>query len=213
MLAVCASLALPLAWSLPLPAEARHRPSCSSSGSTTVYANSHGRFFTKRARSVVPGRRGYTAFHSCSSRYGKRFRLAESGFEGEDRYSRFRIRGPFAAYAYHPSCGACEHNEADVLVQDLRTGRHRTFVGSTGEDPLDGDSEDVTDLELKGNGAVGWIAERVRDGATTVQVRVRDRGGSRLLDEGNGIARTSLRLDGTRLMWRHDGAQRSATLR
>lgn len=196
------------------------RSACASRGSTTVFSNAYGRFFTKLRRSVVPGRARYRAYFSCSHRYGKKFRLAEGGFEGEDEYTRLRIRGPFAAYAHWPSCGACEYRALDVRVQDLRTGRHRRVLSATGAEPQDGDSEDVTDLELKGNSAVAWIVvrERFESGTVTdrsVLVRAADRGGERLLDEGDEIDPDSLRLDfaTSRVSWRHGAERRSTTLR
>src|SRR3954464_3775562 len=74
---------------------------CASAGSTTVYKSSAGRIFKKRGH-----------YYSCSYREGKKFRLAESGFTGEDRYGPFRIVNRFAAHAYRPSCGACESTGA-----------------------------------------------------------------------------------------------------
>jgi hypothetical protein len=174
---------------------------CASAGSTTVYRSSAGRIFKKRGH-----------YYSCSYREGKKFRLAESGFTGEDRYGPFRVRSRFAAYGYRPSCGACESTGAYVLVQDLRTGRHRTFVGSTGGraiEPPDGIHQLVTDLELEANGSVAWIVvqtdDRTSPAATRVQVRSRDGGGGHRLDESPAIERHSLRLDASTLHWHRRG--------
>jgi hypothetical protein len=184
---------------------------CASAGSTTVYKSSAGRIFKKRGH-----------YYSCSYREGKKFRLAESGFTGEDRYGPFRIQSRFAAYAYGPSCGACESTGAYVLVQDLRTGRHRTFVGSTGGraiEPPDGIHRRVTDLELKANGSVAWIVVQTDDRTTPtalrVQVRCRDGDGGRRLDESLDIERYSLRLNASTLSWHRRGepTERRARLR
>src|SRR3954452_8354927 len=174
---------------------------CASVGSTTVYKSSAGRIFKKRGH-----------YYSCSYREGKKFRLAESGFTGEDRYGPFRVGSRFAAYAYRPSCGACQSTGAYVLVQDLRTGHHRTFVGSTGGgaiEPPDGIHQRVTDLELKANGSVAWIVvetdDRTSPAATRLQVRSRDGSGGHRLDESPAIERYSLRLDASTLHWRRRG--------
>jgi hypothetical protein len=182
---------------------------CASVGSTTVYKSSEGRIFKKRGH-----------YYSCSYHEGKKFRLAESGFRGEDRYGPFRVRSRFAAYAYRPSCGACESTGAYVLVQDLRTGRHRTFAGSAGGgavEPPDGIHQLVTDLELEANGSAAWIVvqtdNRTNPATTRIQVRARDRGGNRLLDESPEIELHSLRLDSSTLHWRHRGETRARAAR
>src|SRR3954447_2095982 len=184
---------------------------CASAGSTTVYKSSAGRIFKKRGH-----------YYSCSYREGKKFRLAESGFTGEDRYGPFRIVNRFAAYAYRPSCGACESTGAYVLVQDLRTGRHRTVVGSTGGgaiEPPDGVHQRITDLELKANGSVAWIVvqmdDRTSPATTRIQVRSRDASGGHRLDESPQIERYSLRLNASTLSWHRRGEQagRHARLR
>jgi hypothetical protein len=184
---------------------------CASAGSTTVYKNSAGRIFKKRGH-----------YYSCSYREGKKFRLAESGFTGEDRYGPFRIGNRYAAYAYRPSCGACQSTGAYVLVQDLRTGRHRTFVGSTGGraiEPPNGVHQRVTDLVLEANGSVAWIVvqtdNRTSPATTRIQVRARDSRGGRRLDESPAIELHSLRLRASTLRWHRRGEQtdRRAQLR
>jgi hypothetical protein len=177
---------------------------CASSGSTTVYRSSAGRIFKKRGH-----------YYSCSYREGKKFRLAESGFRGEDRYGPFRVSSRFAAYGYRPSCGACESTGAYVLVQDLRTGHHRTFVSSTGGRPIeppDGVHQRVTDLELKANGSVAWIVvqkdDRTSPAATRIQVRSRDSRGGHRLDESPAIETQSLRLAASTLSWHRRGELR-----
>jgi hypothetical protein len=183
---------------------------CASAGSRTVYKNAEGRFFAKQGH-----------YYSCSYRYGKKFRLAESGFRGEDRYGPFRIHSRYAAYTYRPSCGACESQGAYVLVQDLITGRHRYFVGALGGrpvEPADGISQRVTDLELKRNGSVAWIAQQTdastQPARTRIQVRARDTKGGRRLDEGAAIRLRSLALDGSALSWqrRNEPSARTARL-
>jgi hypothetical protein len=182
---------------------------CASAGSTTVYKSAEGRIFKKRGH-----------YYSCSYREGKKFRLVESGFRGEDRYGPFRVRSRYAAYTYRPSCGACESNGAYVLVQDLRTGHHRTFVSAMGGGavgPPDGIAQRVTDLVLKSNGSVAWIVvqtdNRTSPATTRVQVRARDSNGGRRLDESLAIDRDSLRLDASTLHWRHGATARTAQLR
>jgi hypothetical protein len=181
---------------------------CASSASTTVYRSSEGRIFKKRGH-----------LYSCSYREGRKFRLVESGFRGEDRYGPFRVHSRYAAYVYRPSCGACESNGAYVLVQDLHTGKHRTFVSAMGGrpvEPADGIAQRVTDLVLKQNGSVAWIVvqtDNATSPATTrVQVRARDSNGGRRLDESLEIDRDSLRLDTSTLHWRRGATARTAQL-
>jgi hypothetical protein len=196
-------LAAAIIASVAAPAAAVDTRRCASSGSTTVYKSSEGRFFKKRGH-----------YYSCSYREGKKFRLAESGFSGEDRYGPFRIHSRYGAYAYRPSCGACESTGAYVLAQDMRTGHHLRFASAMGGrpvEPADGIHRRVTDLELKRNGSVAWIVEqtdlRTTPAQKRIQVRSRDTTGAHRLDEGPLVELRSLTLSSSTLRWRNNGVK------
>ena len=200
------------------PAQASRGEICSSTGSRTVYATSLGRVFTKPRRVREPVRGGprfYTAHYSCAHRYNRRFLLAESEFAGEDEYGPFRFAGPFLAYAFFPSCAACEERQGSVMVQSLRTGRH--LYDAEAIEHLDTGDESVTDLVVKRNGSVAWIAIHddppATDGEQDIEVNKRDRSGRARLDTGPGLGPRSLELRGSTLSWSKAGQRVSATLR
>lgn len=66
----------------------------------------------------------------------------------------------------------------------------------------------VTDVVLRGDGAIAWIGEARSGGALVRQVR--QVGG--LLGTGDGIEPTSLELEGDRVAWKQSGIDRSAPL-
>lgn len=184
---------------------------CAAKGSRTVFANEHGRIFTRGTR--VDGEPA-VGHYSCSFRFGKRFRLDFSDFFGEDEYGPFAIRPRYAAYAFEPGCANCDGRVALVEIQDLRTGRHRfagraSSLGEGREDVV----ERVTDLELRGTGSAAWIVSIEDDGQTTLEVHKQERRRRTLLASGPDIERRSLELRGATLSWTQGSERRTARLR
>ena len=113
-------------------------------------------------------------------------------------------------------------------VFDIRKGRWHTLSDVYERRPLDSptrDGEDegiVTDVALRKNGSVAWIAcspgipDDSRcdgDADTPTEVWRTDHRGTKLLDASTSIRRRSLERDGSRITWRHGGEKRSATLK
>lgn len=74
----------------------------------------------------------------------------------------------------------------------------------------------MTDLELRANGSVAWVA-RITQGmpaTTTFEVRAfhAAKARSTILDSGAAIGSRSLALSGMTLYWTNDGAPRSTKL-
>jgi hypothetical protein len=122
----------------------------------------------------------------------------EGGGPGGDQpdLGTFRLVGPYLAYT--DTSNDCDCAD-DVLVKDLRSGRGRKRLAE----------HSVTDLELKDNGSVAWIA--ISALAPVESVWADDAIGLRRLDSGK-ISKRSLTLSGSTLTWTKDGMMRSATL-
>lgn len=192
--------------------------SCASPGSTTVFSNSYGRYFKKIGHSRSVPERTYQVYYSCSYRYGKKFRLAESGFDGEDKYGFYRITSRYAAYAYRPSCGACQEITSYVMVQDMISGKHiKTSVATGKVAPNSTDNRTLYSLTLKANGSVAFgggeyhftNSKRV---FTHKVISAYDRKGLRTLDNSLAVKLTSLRRNSSTLSWLHGDTRRYATL-
>jgi hypothetical protein len=100
-----------------------------------------------------------------------------------------------------------------IVVLDARTSKKIKNVPAFERigDPQEGRAR-VTDIELRSNGAVGWIAFNNQAPAAGWEVRRADRRGSYLLAAGPSIAPTSLALSGTRLYWTDSGKAFGDTL-
>ena len=70
----------------------------------------------------------------------------------------------------------------------------------------------MTDLELKPNGSLGWMAQLSSYIVQTVEVAAVRMSGRRLLDSGSDLDPESLALDGSTLSWQKAGVTQSATL-
>ena len=101
---------------------------------------------------------------------------------------------------------------AVVEVADLGTGR----VVARFQSPSEPNTYDVTDLELRANGSVAWIARIVSGTPATTTYEVRTFGPtvshSTIVDSGPDIASRSLALSAPTLYWTRAGAPRSTTL-
>ena len=193
------------------PALANGGTACSATGSRTEEASRSARVYSR----VVAGgevRRWYGCLYSAD----RRVRLGDVGAPGSylDRISPVRLAGRYVATANEWTATTGDAIGAVIVVRDLRTG---AVVHRFENDPAI-NTYDVTDLELRANGAVAWIARVVMAGTPatiTDEVRTSLPGTSatRLLDEAPAVERRSLALSGRTLYWTSGGVPRSATLR
>lgn len=193
------------------PAAAVAADECQARGSRTEEASRYARVYSvRRVQDDTHVRRWYACLYSED----RRVRLGTVGAGGVhlDRISPVRLAGRYVATASEYTAATGDALGAVVEVRDLRTGRLVRHFHS----PSEPNTYDVTDLELRANGSVAFIA-RVLGGmpaTTTYEVRaLRSTGSSsELLDSGAGIDRRSLALSGSTLYWSNDGLPRAARL-
>lgn len=185
---------------------------CEARGSRTEDASRFARVYS--VRRVRDGDTATRRWYACLYRTGRRVALGEVGPAGmfSDRISPVRLAGRYVAYAEEYTAATGDAIGAVVQVRDLRT---RTLV-SRFQSPGDPNTYDVTDLELRANGSVAWIARIVQGtpATTTYEVRTFAAGESEseIVDSGAAIETRSLALSGRTLFWTRDGAPRSTTL-
>lgn len=178
-------------------AEARRAPACAKAGST-VTATKYARVFRQRGRT-----------YACRYRTGRRFLL------GGDTVHNVRIAGRYVGYSR--VTGAAGRK---ITVRELRRGRIVHDARAAALPP-----SLITDLRLKRNGSVAWIAQIMPldlpllpphlrgDPRPTYEVRKADRAGKALLDRSRDIVPGSLRIRRTAAYWVKAGQVYSATLR
>lgn len=148
-----------------------------------------------------------TVAYACLFSVDRRFALGQDGDDDHD-LGAFRLAGPYLGYEEVECVGlGCGHG---VVVRDLRDGSVPRSA------PTPNVSQEffgpVTDLELKDNASVAWIARPAPySNEVGPSVWASDSAGTRRLDTGD-ISLTSLELDGSTLTWDNDGVPRSATL-
>ncbi len=180
---------------------------CTAQPARTVISSPVGRVFVQRA--VV--RWAFLPFaYGCLYSAGTPVALGLDGFDEAglgQALDHFRLAGPYVAYG----CGGNRRDGcwATVSVMDLRDGtvhgrktlplsQAGSFEAGTGP----------SDVELKDNGSVAWIAGF----GGQREVAVLDTAGERVLDSGSEIRADSLTLDGSTLTWRNGEETRSAVL-
>ncbi len=199
---------------VPAPAAAQSSEGCRATGSRTVVATNQGRIFTIRDR--LAGR-PVTFYFGCLYRVNRAFALGRD-FQGRtftDTLRHARLAGPYAGYAVTSTVEQPCGSAAEVRVKDLRTGRmEQRAPGAAQSGP-----ERITDLELKPNSSVAWIATTcVPAGPGRDEVRAIDGDGRRTLDTGvdgaaDDVQGASLALSGSTLYWTKGGAAVTARLR
>ncbi len=185
--------------------------SCEAKSSRTEEASRYARVYSvRRVQDDAVTRRWY----GCLLSSGRRVRLGDVGPSGafSDRIAPVRLAGRHVAFVSEYTASTGDALGAVVAVRDLRTG---VFV-SRFQSPGDPNTYDVTDLELRANGSVAWIARIVAGmpATTTYEVRVfpATQSHSTIVDSGPAIGPQSLALSARTLYWTHDGAARSASL-
>ena len=185
---------------------------CEARGSRTEEASRFARVYS--VRRVRDNDAVTRRWYACLYRTGRRVALGEVGPAGmfSDRISPVRLAGRYVATAEEYTAATGDALGAVVQVRDLRT---RALV-SRFQSPGDPNTYDVTDLELRANGSVAWIARIVQGtpATTTYEVRTFSAGESQsvVVDSGDAIDTRSLAVSGRTLYWTHGGAPRSTTL-
>jgi hypothetical protein len=180
---------------------------CASQPGTTILSNSEARVFEQRS---VFGWALIPFAYGCLYSVDKRVPLGLDGFNaggGGQSLDNFRLAGPYVAFGCggNPIYGCW----VGVDVVDLRDGSvHRPNL-DTSLGGAFGSGAGPTDVELKDNGSVAWIAGRDGDPR---EVGALDANGQRALDRGTRIQPDSLTLDGSTLSWRNGPDVRSTTL-
>lgn len=180
---------------------------CASQAGVTIISNAQSRVF--QARRTF----GYAFLpyaYGCMYSVDQRVAFGVNGFNegyGGQALEQFRLAGPYVAYAcggnLDPGCWVA------VRVFDLRDGSEHSPILSTSLGGGFGHGVPPSDVELKENGSVAWIAgyEEIRR-----EVGALDTNGQRLLDSGRRIDPDSLQLNGSTLTWTNDGSTRSTNL-
>lgn len=177
---------------------------CRTHRAKTLLLTATGRVFEefvwRPGRSGPSGNSWIDAAYGCLFSVNKPFALGQVDDDDFD-LNVLQLVGPYVAYEVQGCVGlGCGFS---LVVRDLRDG-------SKFRDESKGS---VGDLELKENGSVAWISTSDFDPAEPMRrVWASDSLGTRLLDEGPGIAPGSLELNGSTLSWVNGGLSRSATL-
>jgi hypothetical protein len=126
-------------------------------------------------------------------------------------YPIVRFAGPYVAYV-----PTTEGSQGETTVMDMRSGHKHSYeaVQPYETNNLCGE---VVSLVLKSDGAVAWTARNLGEACphappATVEVRVHDRHGLRVLESNAGIVPSSLHLSDSTLSWLKSGETRTATL-
>ncbi len=201
----------------PVAREARAKP-CRPKGSTTVTKTRLARIYELKSPGNVPD------FYGCLYSRNKSYVIGERNYCDVGRVGNFRLAGRYEAYTI-PFCDIDTLTD-QVRVVDLKTGQQ---LVATSPSPTLGAMlgfwngvVNVTDMELKANGSVAWIAKlKIGDGEPSRrEVRKSDRKlgtgerkTSKLVDSGQLIASRSLTREGSTISWTNAGIEKTATLR
>ena len=188
------------------PGLAPKRSGCHFSG-ITIDAGPGGRVFFRSTREI-------DRIFLCSYRTSRRTRLGTDDCFNSIEVELTRFSRRLLAVGLL-SCGP-GGSVSTLDVRRTRDGRRIRQLQAVPAPPfMPGALMRVTDLVLRGDGALAWIVE-IRDSATTsprYQVRTSLRGTeSTLLAEGADIASGSLALAGSTLYWSQAGAPQSSVL-
>ena len=183
---------------------------CRSHRAKTLLRTTAGRIFQefvwRPGRSGPGGNSWIDASYGCLFSANEAFRLGQDDDDDFDLGS-FRLVAPYVGYEEQACVGlGCGYS---VIVRDLRDGGK---LREAPEPATDGFGK-VTDLELKDNGSVAWIANSPPFSPTPARsVWASDGLGTRRLDTGPDIALESLALNGSVLSWVNGGLSRSSVL-
>jgi hypothetical protein len=151
--------------------------------------------------------------YGCAGQARNSYRLGTSRFcNNADLVGPVALSGSVAAYGVM-RCGV-DTGEAQVAVRRLTDGKLLHTAEATSHVPGPEAYQSVGSVVVRTDGAVAWIgaARSIISRRRLVEVHRLDRRGGAILDQGAGIAASSLRLRGLRLSWTDSGRRRSATL-
>jgi hypothetical protein len=150
---------------------------------------------------------------ACAIPAGVAYRLGSASVcVGSSRAGPVAIAGRLVAYGLE-RCGV-DTGSTIVVVRRLTNGKRLHSDPATTR-PVGPESYQTVDsLVVKRDGSDAWIAVANSLGThgTGTEVHAHDTNGFALLDSGDGVNPSSLRLDGSQLTWRHGARKRSATL-
>jgi hypothetical protein len=154
------------------------------------------------------------AVYGCAFAGDRSFRLGNATQTlRESRVGPVAVAGDVAAYGL--TAFGIDTVRAQVVVRRLTDGGQLESFPATstaGVEPF----QSVGSVVVESDGAVAWIGREtsiIARGRELVEVHAAAGGHQSVLDSGAGIVPASLRLRGSTLTWRHDGATRRATLR
>ena len=201
--AMVAASALALMGSAPAAAAAH----CPAGGKTVVKTS------TARIWGVTP-KSEITRYYGCAFAVGRVVRLDPPHGQLIAYKPKVRIAGTAVAY----EAMSFDLKPFRVYVRSLRTGKVIHSATSNKRGSSDGHTGPVQRIVLKRNGSVAWTTSSdciceglVPSGYEVHAIGTADR--RRILDSGQAVDPTFLRLGASRIFWKHDGAVRSAALR
>jgi hypothetical protein len=204
-LALAALAVAAVAPSAALDRPAKRRADCRTAG-TTIDAGPGGRVFYRPTRDPNP-------VYFCSYRTRRRTMIGSDDCFQSAQVELTRFSRRFLAVDINSCSPGVTTSELDL--RRTRDGRRVRWVAAVPGPVVPFSAGDVTDLVLRGDGALAWIVA-IFDTASSpprYQVRTSLRGtGSTLLAEGTDIASGSLALAGSTLYWTQAGAPRSTSL-
>lgn len=173
--------------------------SCALAGSRTVLSTAAARVY------YSPGWRPYSCYRITARRVPLDMFVDHFYARRDAKLGLLRITGRILAYTWvDPGIPAVYVHSVDMrLARFPRRVKIQPIVSGQPS------AVRVSDLVALRSGAIAWV-QRV-EGETSVWRF--DARGRRRLDLGPEIGPVSLRLAGARVLWRHAGAARSATLR
>jgi hypothetical protein len=180
---------------------------CRSQPAQTDFQNDDGRAF-EQLRFDSDNAEFVPFTYACLFSADKRVRLGRNGESTE--LTLPRVSAPYVAFAVADCPGASCYST--VLVRNLQDGRLVSDLDATMSGGAPGDTQHVTDLELKPNGSLAWMVQLSGYATRTIEVVAVDASGRRLLESGPDVEPESLTLDGSTLSWRTGGVTHSATL-
>ena len=177
----------------------RAKRTCSLKNSKTVQKNRSARLFRRtEVRDTLEGK----ALYGCHLRTKKRVFLAITGQYDPDR-ARAKLRGRYVAVNY-VSTDLANETFGWLRLWDLKRPKRRRNIPDV----------EATDIEIGPRGALAWIGRPWTNAQPEppLSVRIADRGGERTVATG-AIEARSLRIRGSTVHWRQDGAARSRELK
>ena len=164
--------------------------------------------YRKRDRQAGPGR----AWVACSKLAGKRISLgfvADEPCTTLDAVEGLRLAGSYLAYVTETSDCTGENGDASVNLVDLKAARLVASAGAT-SDSLP-NSVTITELSLRADGALAWIAHVDSERLQPWLVYAGDSSGVRALDSSD-TPLTALTMPDGSVAWTNAGQPRSAPL-